>query len=129
MSMTIILNQRIYFPAHDNNGLVINVGSVNHNVKCPKVDTHNVCSISVRLGEFYGYDLASYLDMHTGGDANGYEWVFGVDDATNLIESIEEKLGESAEDTPDLNEDLEKIKQLIKKALDNGADEFEIYLW
>ena len=122
MSMSIILNGRVWLPHHSKD-LKINIKG--KNVWLPE-ELDGVCSISVRLGDFYGYELADYLRIGTTDGFAGSDWLFGCDAANDFIHSAKEDIKNGS---VSFVEDLKEIVDALEKALNNGYEEFEISLW
>jgi hypothetical protein len=134
MGMDVILNQRIDIPAvyHPDD---IHVSIVSDKFEVPKFDTSKICSMSIRLGTFSGYELAEFLNRHTGDIwSNGNDWFFCQYDAEILLNSIDDVLtgkGDLPKDVDAAEEFLREIlkfKAILEEALTNGADCFEILL-
>ena len=139
MGMDIILNQRIYFPVHTSNGALA-VTITDKNSSLPVMDPNKICSVSIRLGEFRGYEVAELLELHTGSGfvSNGTDWFFGQHDAQHLIETISEILSnpgdssftpEDREEAEFFLETIQTLRRVLVEAIDNGADTFEVLTW
>ena len=141
MGMDVILNQRIYLPVHTSKGeIVVTINDRDGTV--PLIDYEKICSVSTRLDEFRGYEVAELLTNSTGSEFNGSDWLFGEDDARSLIEAIEYILDNpddssycrvdgwrSQEEVDHFLEEIKRLKLVLEKALDNGADSFECLTW
>ena len=134
MGMSIILNQRVYIPAQGGETLMgiiaISITTLlkEENMVVPKINYKDICSVSIRLGEFHGYDVADFLSLNTGTEFNGIEWFFDHCDAEYLIEQIDRVIEEKEFDENAL-EELRGIKEAVNKGLDNNAETFEVLLW
>ena len=120
--MTIIFNAKVSLS--DNSGNVQVFVKGNAGWLLPDLD--KVCSISIRLGVFYGYDFADFLQTHLSDGFPGNEWEFGVDDASAFLQSAHEILeGETVE----YEEDIRDFIKVLEEAMDTGYHQFELCLW
>jgi len=123
MSMSIILNARVWLP-HDSKDIEVTVKG--KNVWIPD-DLSGVCSLSVRLGSFYGYELAEYIRMGTtDGFSETNDWLFSADDADIFLVNARDDIRNG---TVSFATDLEEFVEVLEKALNSSYDEFEVSLW
>ena len=133
MSMEILINQRIYYPAFTNKELEVHLSSSNTD-QIPQIDTTRVCSISTRIGAYSGWEIYHLLDECTGTEFNGFDWLFSDEDAKLLNHAIDQVLGGERQlgeiDDPEwVKDQLREMRSALKQAIEDGAETFEVLTW
>lgn len=124
MSLDIMLNKRVFFPAYRHKDPKVVLSMQVEGYEQPSFDTNKIVSINVRLGDFSGYDFADFLGIYTTESGNAQSvWLFGRTEAMGLIEAIDEEAygGE-------MPEQHKRMKGIIREELDKGTDTFEFML-